>query len=118
MAKKRPAKRQLNRPKKGRASWRGNIQFGLVSIAVEAINAHALDADHIALHQLHAECHSRIHHEKVCPVHGQVSNDEIVSGYEYAKGKYVEIEPDEIDKLRTKKERNLNIDAFIEPQEL
>jgi DNA end-binding protein Ku len=51
----------------------------------------------------------------VCPVHGEVSNDEIVSGFEYRKGKYIEIEPDELDAVRTKKERSLTIDAFVDP---
>lgn len=117
-AKRKPPRRKLKPSRKTRASWRGMIQFGLVSISVEAVNAHAVDADHIAFHQLHAECHSRIRYEKTCPTHGPVSNDEIISGYEYAKGKYVEIDPDELDKLRTKKERNLNVDAFIDPQDI
>lgn len=116
--KKQRSKRGMAATKKGRASWRGMIQFGLVSIPVEAVNAHSIDADHIALHQLHVKCHSRIHYEKTCPVHGPVSNDEIVSGYEYSKGKYVEVDADEIDKLRSRKERNLDIQTFITPEEM
>lgn len=116
MASKR-VKRRVRTAKKGRASWRGMLQFGLVSIPVEAVNAHSVEEDHIAFHQLHAKCHRRIHYEKTCPVHGAVSNDEIVSGYEYEKGKYVEVDPDEIDQLRTEKERNLTVDAFIAPDE-
>ena len=38
--------------------------------------------------------------KKVCPIHGEVSNDEIVPGFEYAKNQYVVVEPDEIEKLR------------------
>ena len=34
-----------------------------------------------------------------------MSDDEIVSGYEYAKGKYVEVETEELDALRTETER-------------
>lgn len=99
----------------GRASWRGMLRFGLVSIPVEAINAHSTESADISFHQLHAECGRRIHYEKVCPVHGAVSNDEIVSGYEYGKGKYVEFEAEELDALRTEKEKALTIDTFIEP---
>ncbi len=51
-------------------------------------------------------------------IHGEVSNDEIVSGYEYSPGHYVEFEPEELDKLRTEKERSLTIDTFIAPEEL
>jgi DNA end-binding protein Ku len=42
-----------------------------------------------------------------------VSNDEIVSGYEYAKGQYVVIDPDELDKLRTESDKSINVDTFV-----
>src|SRR3954469_8781084 len=102
-------KKSAKRPPKHRSSWKGHLTFGLVSFPVQAINAFEPGQSDIHFHQLHAECHRRIHYEKVCPVHGAVSNDEIVSGYEYAKGKYVEIDPEELDALRTKKERSLTI---------
>jgi DNA end-binding protein Ku len=100
---------------KFRASWRGNLTFGLVSFPVQAINAVNREGSDIHFHQLHAECHRRIHYAKMCPVHGEVPNDEIVSGYEHKKGKYVEIDPEELDALRTKSERALIIDAFVTP---
>jgi DNA end-binding protein Ku len=108
-------KKKLKRPAKHRASWKGNLSFGLVSFPVQAFNALNPEQSDIHFHQLHAPCHKRIHYEKVCPIHGRVSNDEIVSGYEYAKGKYVEVEPEELDALRTETERSLTIDAFVEP---
>jgi DNA end-binding protein Ku len=94
------------------------VRFGLVSFPVEAFNAHAPGESPVALHQLHAECHSRIRHQKTCPVHGPVPNDEIVSGYEVRKGEYVEISPEELDELRTDGERALTIDAFVSPDEM
>ncbi len=94
------------------------FRFGLVSLPVQAFNAHLPDKEGVAFHQLHATCHSRIHYEKVCPIHGAVSNDEIISGYEYAKGKYVVVDPEELDKLRPEKDRALNIEAFISPEDL
>ena len=69
------------------------LRFGLVAFPVEAFNAHSVEGAPVSLHQLHAECHSRIRYQKTCPVHGNVTNDEIVSGYEYAKRRYVEIDP-------------------------
>jgi DNA end-binding protein Ku len=100
---------------KHRASWRGQLTFGLVSFPVQAMNALNPAKSDIHFHQLHAKCHSRIRHQKVCPVHGEVTNDEIISGYEYKKGKYVEIEPEELDAVRTQRERSLTIDTFLEP---
>jgi DNA end-binding protein Ku len=110
--------RPKSKQKKGatrRASWRGQLAFGLVSFPVQAFNALSREGSDIHFHQLHAECHRRIRYQKVCPLHGEVSHDEIVSGYEYRKGKYVEVEPEELDALRTKRERALTIDAFVEP---
>jgi DNA end-binding protein Ku len=108
MAKKR-------KPPKFRASWQGNMSFGLVSFPVQAVNAVNREQSDIRFNQLHAGCHRRIRYQKVCPVHGEVAQDEIVSGFEYRKGKYVEIEPEELDAVRTKKERSLVIDAFVDP---
>ncbi len=103
---------------KSRSSWRGMIRFGLVTFPVEAFNAHAVEKDHIALHQLHAECHSRIRYQKTCPIHGPVDNDEIVSGYEISKGKYVEISEDELEEARTDEEKALTVDAFVPTDEI
>jgi DNA end-binding protein Ku len=44
-----------------------------------------------------------------------VSNDQIISGFEYRKGKYIEVEPEELEAVRTKKERALTIEAFVDP---
>jgi DNA end-binding protein Ku len=101
-----------------RSSWKGQLRFGLVNVSVEAINARSAEGGDIHFHQLHAKCHRRIHYEKACPVHGKIENDEIVSGYEYTKGKYVEIEPEELDALRSEREKSLVVDSFISPDEL
>jgi DNA end-binding protein Ku len=101
-----------------RASWAGMLRFGLVSFPVQAFNAREKDAGHVYFHQLHASCHSRIHYEKHCPLHGKVDNDEIVSGFEYRRGQYVEVEPEELDALRTDAQKSLTIDTFIDPDEL
>jgi DNA end-binding protein Ku len=101
-----------------RASWKGRVKFGLVSFEVEAVNIHSSDDGDIHFHQLHEQCHHRIKYEKVCPTHGPVKQSEIVSGYEYQKGKYVEIEPGELDELRSDQEKGLTIDHFIASDQL
>jgi DNA end-binding protein Ku len=111
------ARKSAKKPR-WRASWKGSLRFGLVSINVEAVNARSPDEGDIHFHQLHAECHHRIHYEKVCPVHGKVEQNEIVSGYEYQRGKYVEVDPEELDALRSKNEKAFVIDAFVDYGEL
>ncbi len=100
-----------------RYSWKGFIRLSLVSIPVRSFNAIETSKE-IHLHQLHKECNSRIHYKKVCPIHGEVSKDDIVSGYEYAKDQYVVIEPEEIDKLYTESDKSISIDGFIAPDTL
>lgn len=111
--------RTKTRPKRTgqRPSWAGMLKVGLVNVPVQAFNA-AAKQEEIHFHQLHAACHRRIHYAKVCPVHGEVSNDEIVSAYEHAKGKYVEVEDEELESLRANRERALVVDAFVDPHEI
>jgi DNA end-binding protein Ku len=94
------------------------LRFGLVAFPVQAFNAQEREQGRVHFHQLHKTCHSRIRYDKVCPIHGHVDNDEIVLGYEYQRGQYVEVDPDELDQLRTEQERALTIDVFIAPEKI
>jgi len=98
-----------------RSSWRGFLRLSLVSVPVKAYTASVTGDGEIHLNQLHSKCNSRIRYQKVCPIHGEVPNDEIISGYEYSKGQYVVIDKEERDALRTKSEKAINIDKFIPP---
>jgi DNA end-binding protein Ku len=88
-----------------------------VSVPVKAYTANDTGVQ-VRLNQLHAECNSRIAYKKVCPQHGEVDSDQITRGYEYAKGQYVVIDDDELDKLRTAGDRSVNIEGFMAPGEL
>jgi DNA end-binding protein Ku len=98
-----------------RSSWKGYLKLSLVSVPVQAFNSAVTSGGEIHFNQLHSECHSRIRYQKVCPIHGEVAKDEIVLGYEYAKGKYTIVDPDEVDKLRTENDRAINIEEFVGP---
>jgi DNA end-binding protein Ku len=99
-----------------RSSWKGFLRLSLVSVPVQAINAASGGDGDVHFHQLHATCHSRIRYQKVCPIHGEVPNDEIVRGYEHVKGQYVIVDDDEIDKLRTESDRSIRIDTIVKPE--
>jgi DNA end-binding protein Ku len=101
-----------------RSAWKGFLKLSLVSVPVKAYTAAASGGGEIHLNQLHAECHSRIQYKKVCPTHGEVKQDQIVMGYEYAKDHYVIVDTDELDKLRTEDDKAIKIDAFIAPDSL
>ena len=96
-----------------RSSWKGYLQLSLVCVPVKAYSTSTSGGGEIHLHQLHADCHSRIQYKKVCPLHGEVGTDQIVSGYEYSRDRYVVVDPDELDRLRTEADKAIKIDVFI-----
>jgi len=96
-----------------RSSWKGYLQLSLVCVPVKAYSTSTSGGGEIHLHQLHTDCHSRIQYKKVCPLHGEVGTDQIVSGYEYARDRYVVVDPDELDRLRTEADKAIKIDVFI-----
>jgi len=101
-----------------RSVWKGFIRFSLVTIPVKAYSGTVTGGGGIALNQLHKVCNSRITQKKRCPIHGEVPSDEIVMGYEFDDGKYVIIEEEELETLRSPSEKAVTIAAFIKPDTL
>lgn len=95
-----------------RTSWRGFLKLSLVSVPVKAFTANETSGE-VHLNQLHKGCNSRIKYQKVCPAHGELKSDDIVSGFEHQKDHYVVVDPEEVDKLRTKTDRAVSIDGFV-----
>ena len=96
-----------------RSSWKGFIKLSLVSVPVKAFTA-ANSSETIRLNQLHKDCNARVQYKKVCAEHGDLKTSDIVSGYEYAKGEYVVIDPEELTKIRLQSDRSISIEGFIE----
>src|SRR5262249_32365395 len=101
-----------------RTSWEGYLRLNLLSVPVKAYGATATGKGKIGFHLIHTKCHNRIRYEKVCPVHGEVPNDEIVSAYEFAKNQYVPIDRSEREKLLPENDKAITIDTFIRPGDL
>ncbi|MFK7743248.1 MAG: Ku protein [Planctomycetota bacterium] len=100
-----------------RTSWKGFLKLSLVSVPVKAYTASESGGD-VRLNQLHKECNTRVKYQKICPEHGELKSDAIVSGYEHQKDQYVIVEPDDLDKLRTKSDRAVAIDGFVPVDEI
>jgi DNA end-binding protein Ku len=96
-----------------RASWSGFLRLSLVSVPVQAFTAEQPYDGGVRFNQLHAECHRRVQYKKFCPVHGELTKDEIVSGYQYAANKYVVLDEEEIE--RAADDRAIAISQFIPP---
>lgn len=90
-----------------RPYWKGQIRLALVSIPVEIYSATKSGAT-IAFNQIHEPSGQRIKYEKVVPGIGPVDVDEIVKGFEYAKGEYVLLDEKEIEGSSSRARRRLS----------
>src|SRR3954469_3601201 len=100
-----------------RAIWSGAISFGLVNVPVKLFAA--VSPKDIHFHQLHDADGVRIQQKRVCPADGQeVPYENIVKGYEIAPDKYVVITPDELEALDPKKTRSIDIEDFVDLDEI
>jgi len=100
-----------------RAYWQGQIRLALVSIPVEIYTATKSGAQ-IAFHQVHEPSGKRIKYEKVVPGIGPVDTDEIMKGFEYEKGEYVLLEPEEIEAVKLESKKTLELTQFVDADEI
>ena len=107
-----------------RPYWSGNIQISLVSFGVSLYVA-TESKSQISFHQISRSTGERIRHQKVLQSAAEsreattaVESDEIVKGYEYSKGKYVIIEPSELENLRVPSKHTIAVSQFISVSEL
>lgn len=99
------------------AVWKGSISFGLVSIPIRMYAA--ARAKRANLHQIHKVCNTRIKQPLFCPHCNRiVDRSEIVKGYEYEKGQFVVIEPDEIKKITPVSGHTMEILTFLDGNEV
>lgn len=89
------------------------ITFGMVAIPIGMYTA-TQDND-IHFNQLHKEDNSRIRYKKTCAHCGkEIASGDIVKGFEYDKDKYVVITDEEIEKIKTEKEKSIQILHFAQ----
>jgi DNA end-binding protein Ku len=100
-----------------RTTWNGSLSFGLVSIPVglaPATKPAARQSD-VSFRLLHRECATPIKQKRWCPTHDrEVSQDELVRGFEVAKGQFVIVEDADLEALeRSDDSRSIEITRFV-----
>ena len=100
-----------------RPYWSGQLQISLVSFGIKLFPATEAKSE-IRFHQLSRKSGERIKHQKVSGDEEPVDNSDIVKGYEYRKGEYVMVEPDEIEHLRIPSRHTLVVTQFVDADEL
>jgi DNA end-binding protein Ku len=100
-----------------RSIWKGSIAFGLVNIPVELYSA---TRDHRPKFRLlHAKDEQPVRYERVCQKEGKpVAWEDLVKGYEYAKGRFVVISKDDFKTAALEKTRTIDIIDFVDPKEI
>ncbi len=100
-----------------RSLWKGAISFGLVHIPVKLYTA--TESRDVRFHMLHRACHTPIRYRKFCPACGrEVEAEEIARGYEYAGGRYVLVEDEDLDALPLRTDRAVEILDFVRLDEI
>jgi len=99
-----------------RPTWSGSLQISLVSIAVKIFPA-TNPARQVEFHQIDRETGKRIHHQNVADGDA-VEKADVVKGFEYAKGRFVAIEPDELKALRLPTATTMQIKQFVKANEV
>lgn len=97
--------------------WSGYLTFGLISMPVRLFSG--ARGSRVSFHMLHRDDNTRIKQQLYCPHDDRVvERSEIVKGYEYRKGEYVIIEPDEIKKIEPKTAKAMEILEFVKAEEV
>jgi DNA end-binding protein Ku len=100
-----------------RTIWNGSISFGLVNIPIGL--ALATQRSDIAFRTLHRECGTPIKQKRYCPLHERdVEADELVKGWEIAKGEYVLVEESDLEAVALQRSQSIEILRFVALQEV
>ena len=107
----------LKKKRMPRAIWKGAIGFGLVTIPVSLFPA--LRREELSFHMLRKSDLSPINFKRVAKADGkEVGWDEIVKGYEYEKGKYVVLKPEDFARVDIEATQTVDILSFVSIDEV
>ena len=95
-----------------RTIWNGSINFGLVNIPIGL--AVAQQRRDIAFRTLHRDCGTPIKQKRYCPKHERdVEADELVKGWEFAKGQFVVVEDSDLESVAVERSQSIDIVRFV-----
>jgi DNA end-binding protein Ku len=95
-----------------RTIWNGSLNFGLVNIPIGL--AVAQQRKDVAFRTLHRECGTPIKQKRWCPHHERdVEADELVKGWEFAKGQFVMVEESDFEAVALQRSQSIDIVRFV-----
>ena len=101
-----------------RSIWKGHIRFSLVTIPIRIYNA--VDTEEtIRFNQLHKEDNGAVGYEKKCKKCGKaLTTEDIVKGYQFEPEQYVIVSPEDVEKIKLKSTKVIEIEGFIDASEV
>jgi DNA end-binding protein Ku len=100
-----------------RTIWNGSISFGLVNIPIGL--ALATQRTDVSFRTLHRECGTPIKQKRWCPFHErEVEADELVKGWEVAKGEFVFVEESDLESVALKRSQSIDILRFVKLEDV
>jgi DNA end-binding protein Ku len=101
-----------------RAYWKGSLKLSLVSCPVVLYPA-STSVEKTRFHMINRETGNRLKQQMIDAETGDVvESDQKGRGYELSKGKYVEIEPEELEAVRIESNHTIDIDSFVPREEI
>ncbi len=96
-----------------RPTWRGHLRLALVSCPVRLTPA-TTSSSNIRFHKLNKKTGNRLRQQMIDAETGKVvERDETIMGYEFEKGRYVKVEPEEIDALKIESSEIITIERVV-----
>jgi DNA end-binding protein Ku len=100
-----------------RTIWNGSISFGLVNIPIGL--ALATQRTDVSFRTLHRECGTPIKQKRWCPFHERdVEADELVKGWEVAKGEFVFVEEADLESVALQRSQSIEIVRFVKLEDV
>ena len=101
-----------------RSLWKGHIRFSMVTIPIRLYTAVDSGAT-VSFNQLHKKDNGRVGYDKKCKSCGEVlSAKDIVKGYEHSPDEYVVVEEEDLQKLKLKSTKIIEIEGVVDAEEV
>jgi DNA end-binding protein Ku len=101
----------------GKTIWKGNIHFGGFHVPVKLHPA--VREERIQFHLLHAKDKVRLKQQMVCAIERlPVPADEQTKGFEAEEGKYILMDPEELEQLEPEESRAIEVREFVKASQI
>jgi len=101
-----------------RAYWKGYLKLSLVSCPI-ALYPAASTSERVSFHRINKKTGNRLKQQNVDSESSEpVEREDVGRGYEVAKGQYIPVEDEELEKIQIESTHTIEIDSFVPRDEI